>query len=75
MLGELPSLIGLASVVWSPYRALPGREYVEKYIKAYYLPEQDMETWAKEHKVIEATPSHFDNINGPMMNREAQSVD
>lgn len=34
-------------------RPMPHREYVELYIKAYYLPENSFEEWIKEHKVIE----------------------
>ena len=30
---------------------MPGREHVEAYIKAYYLPDDKLELWAKEHKV------------------------
>ena len=32
-------------------RPIPGREYVEGYIKAYYLPEAQLESWIREHKV------------------------
>ncbi|XP_020295336.1 syndetin isoform X2 [Pseudomyrmex gracilis] len=31
-------------------RPMPHREYVELYIKAYYLPESSFEEWIKEHK-------------------------
>ncbi|XP_015437348.1 PREDICTED: syndetin [Dufourea novaeangliae] len=31
-------------------RPMPHREYVEIYIKAYYLPENSLEEWIKEHK-------------------------
>ncbi|XP_074658828.1 syndetin-like isoform X2 [Tubulanus polymorphus] len=31
-------------------RPIPDREYVEAYIKAYYLPETQIESWVKEHK-------------------------
>ncbi|XP_031849318.1 vacuolar protein sorting 50 [Nomia melanderi] len=31
-------------------RPMPHREYVELYIKAYYLPENILEEWIKEHK-------------------------
>ncbi|XP_017890539.1 syndetin [Ceratina calcarata] len=31
-------------------RPMPHREYVELYIKAYYLPENSLEEWMKEHK-------------------------
>lgn len=33
-------------------RPMPHREYVEVYIKAYYLPENSFEEWIKEHKVF-----------------------
>lgn len=33
-------------------RPMPHREYVELYIKAYYLPENSFEEWIKEHKVF-----------------------
>lgn len=32
-------------------RPVPDREFVEAYVKAYYLSEADMELWVKEHKV------------------------
>ncbi|XP_060086337.1 syndetin-like [Ylistrum balloti] len=31
-------------------RPIPEREYVEAYIKAYYLPESQMESWILDHK-------------------------
>lgn len=30
-------------------RPIPDKDYVETYIKAYYLPEQSLEKWIKEH--------------------------
>ena len=33
-------------------RPIPGREFVEVYIKAYYLPEAQLETWIHDHKVM-----------------------
>ena len=33
-------------------RPMPHSEYVELYIKAYYMPENTLEEWVKEHKVI-----------------------
>lgn len=32
-------------------RPIPDKEFVETYIKAYYLTENDMERWIKEHRV------------------------
>ena len=32
-------------------RPIPDREYVEAYIKAYYLPETQLEIWIRDHKV------------------------
>jgi len=32
-------------------RPIPDREYVEHYIKAYYLPEATLEAWVQEHNV------------------------
>ncbi|CAH1787995.1 unnamed protein product [Owenia fusiformis] len=31
-------------------RPIPDREYVEAYIKAYYLPEAQLELWVKDHR-------------------------
>lgn len=31
-------------------RPIPDKEFVETYIKAYYLTENDMERWIKEHR-------------------------
>lgn len=36
----------------SSLRPVPHKEYVENYVKAYYLPELELEKWIKEHKVI-----------------------
>ncbi|KAG7197018.1 hypothetical protein KM043_017553 [Ampulex compressa] len=36
--------------VLTSLRPMPHREYVELYIKAYYLPEISLEDWVKEHK-------------------------
>lgn len=33
-------------------RPIPEKEFVEAYVKAYYLTEPDMERWIREHKVI-----------------------
>lgn len=35
----------------SGLRPVPHREYVENYVKAYYLPEIELEMWLREHKV------------------------
>lgn len=35
----------------SGIRPIPGREFVEQYVKAYYLPESHFENWIKEHSV------------------------
>jgi hypothetical protein len=32
-------------------RPIPGREHVERYIKAYYLQESALEAWIREHNV------------------------
>ena len=32
-------------------RPIPDHDYVETYIKAYYLTETDMESWIQEHRV------------------------
>ncbi|XP_065333095.1 syndetin [Cloeon dipterum] len=31
-------------------RPIPGKDFVEQYIKAYYLPESSLETWIRSHK-------------------------
>lgn len=36
-------------------RPILGREYVENYIKAYYLPEAALESWVREHNVSSYT--------------------
>ncbi|ESO01150.1 hypothetical protein HELRODRAFT_82402, partial [Helobdella robusta] len=38
-------------------RPIPGRDYVEGYIKAFYLPENQLETWIAERK--EYTPKQL----------------
>lgn len=32
-------------------KPIPDHDYVETYIKAYYLTESDMEKWIQEHRV------------------------
>lgn len=32
-------------------RPIPDKELVESYVKAYYLPEAQLEEWIKDHKV------------------------
>lgn len=32
-------------------RPIPDHDYVEIYIKAYYLTETDMESWIQKHRV------------------------
>ncbi|CAH1989150.1 unnamed protein product [Acanthoscelides obtectus] len=34
----------------SQLRPVPHKEYVENYVKAYYLPDIELEKWIKEHK-------------------------
>ncbi|MEJ1280947.1 VPS50 EARP/GARPII complex subunit [Cricetulus griseus] len=39
-------------------RPIPDKEFVETYIKAYYLTENDMERWIKEHRRdLQSTPT------------------
>ncbi|XP_073977333.1 vacuolar protein sorting 50 isoform X2 [Rhodnius prolixus] len=38
-------------------RPIPHREYVEAYVKAYYQPEDDLESWIKDHS--EYTSRHL----------------
>jgi hypothetical protein len=33
-------------------RPIPEKDYVEAYIKAYYLPDSSLEKWIKDHPVI-----------------------
>lgn len=40
-------------------RPVPHREYVENYIKAYYLPEFELEKWIKEHNVSQIDSLFF----------------
>lgn len=35
----------------SSMKPVPHREYVENYVKAYYLPEAELEQWIREHPV------------------------
>lgn len=32
-------------------RPIPDHDYVETYIKAYYLTEEDVEKWIQDHRV------------------------
>ncbi|MXQ83354.1 hypothetical protein E5288_WYG001435 [Bos mutus] len=42
-------------------RPIPDKEFVETYIKAYYLTENDMERWIKEHR--EYSTKQLTNLN------------
>ncbi|KAL3842010.1 hypothetical protein ACJMK2_020083 [Sinanodonta woodiana] len=49
-------------------RPIPDREYVETYIKAYYFPENQLESWLQEHREytvrqLQALVSSVDHIN------------
>lgn len=33
-------------------RPIPEKEFVEGYIKAYYLPESQLDVWLQDHKVF-----------------------
>lgn len=37
--------------ITSSSRPLPHKEFVENYIKAYYLPEQSIDQWIRENTV------------------------
>lgn len=37
----------------SQLRPMPHKEYVENYVKAYYLPDVELEKWIREHNVSE----------------------
>ena len=44
----------------SDLRPIPDREFVEGYVKAYYLPEAQLEIWIRDHKVgIDDTLTFF----------------
>lgn len=34
------------------HRPIPEKEFVEGYIKAYYLPESQLDSWLQDHKVL-----------------------
>lgn len=36
---------------YQPFRPLPHKEFVENYIKAYYLPEQSIDQWIRDNTV------------------------
>ena len=38
-------------------RPIPDKDYVEVYIKAYYLPDSSIEKWVKDHN--EYSPKHI----------------
>ncbi|XP_048949502.1 syndetin isoform X2 [Canis lupus baileyi] len=43
-------------------RPIPDKEFVETYIKAYYLTENDMERWIKEHRVRQYVEIENENM-------------
>lgn len=61
-------------------RPIPEREYVETYIKAYYLPEIQLEVWLQDHKEYSnkqllALISSVDHINRKARQRLVNMVD
>jgi len=40
-------------------RPIPDHDYVEVYIKAYYLTENDMEKWIQEHRVCDIVMTSY----------------
>eukprot|EP00095_Tigriopus_kingsejongensis_P008145 snap_masked-scaffold196_size269943-processed-gene-1.9 protein:Tk08145 transcript:snap_masked-scaffold196_size269943-processed-gene-1.9-mRNA-1 annotation:"coiled-coil domain-containing protein 132" len=42
----------------SDLKPLPYQEYVSNYVKAYYIPESDLEAWVKQHN-MEYTPKQL----------------
>ena len=52
----------LCVVMCDDCRPIPGREFVEIYIKAYYLPETQLETWIYDHKVSVRNCLHLINV-------------
>lgn len=36
----------------SSLRPMPHKEYVENYVKAYYLPDLELEQWIRDHTVL-----------------------
>lgn len=43
----------------SSLKPVPHKEYVENYVKAYYLPEIELEKWIREHKVSTSAFTDF----------------
>lgn len=39
----------------SELKPLPYQEYVMQYVKAFYIPELDLETWVKQHNEVRVT--------------------
>lgn len=40
-------------ILCNAFRPIPEKDFVEAYIKAYYLTAPDMERWIREHKVYQ----------------------
>ncbi|XP_078298593.1 syndetin isoform X3 [Panthera onca] len=56
-------------------RPIPDKEFVETYIKAYYLTENDMERWIKEHRQEYSTKQLTNLVNvclGSHINKKAR---
>lgn len=43
----------------SGLRPVPHKDYVENYVKAYYLPGPELEKWIKDHDVIKCNLKKF----------------
>ena len=42
----------------SEFKPLPYQDFVTTYVKAYYIPEAELEAWVSQHKVS-FTPYEF----------------
>ena len=48
----------------SELKPLPYQDHVSKYVKAYYIPETDLEAWVKQHNTVSIYS--FDDFECPM---------
>lgn len=45
----------------SDLKPLPYQDYVSNYVKAYYIPESDLEAWVKQHNNVTFNNDYYDD--------------
>ena len=51
-------VVKLEKLFLGELKPLPYQEYVSNYVKAYYIPEMDLEGWVKQHNSVRKKDSN-----------------